>query len=63
LLGNAGRPQPEIVGDAIWEAVTTADPHLRRRVGADAELILATRTQLDDEAFAHAMRSTLGLTW
>ena len=36
---------------------------LRWPVGADAELILATRAALDDAAFEAAMRETLGLTW
>jgi NAD(P)-dependent dehydrogenase (short-subunit alcohol dehydrogenase family) len=63
LLGGAARPPPEVVGDAIWEAITTDTPRLRYAVGADAELVLATRTQLDDEAFEAAMRSTLGITW
>jgi len=63
LLGEAGRPEPEIVGEAIWDAITTESPRLRRPVGADAELICSTRAQLDDEAFEQAMRSTLGLTW
>lgn len=63
LLGEAGRPGPEIVGEAIWEAITTDSPKLRWPVGADAELVLATRAQLDDESFERAMRSTLGLTW
>lgn len=63
LLGDNGRPDPEIVGEAIWDAITTPTPRLRYTVGADAELILATRAQLDDAAFEHTMRSTLGLTW
>jgi NAD(P)-dependent dehydrogenase (short-subunit alcohol dehydrogenase family) len=62
LVGGE-RPEPEIVGEAIWDAITTDDPRLRRPVGADAELILATRAQLDDETFEQTMRSTLGLTW
>jgi NAD(P)-dependent dehydrogenase (short-subunit alcohol dehydrogenase family) len=63
LLGDAGRPPPELVGEAIWDAITTESPKLRWPVGADAELVLATRAQLDDESFEAAMRSTLGLTW
>jgi len=63
LLGEGGRPGPEIVGEAIWHAITTDSPKLRWPVGADAELVLATRAQLDDEAFEAAMRQTLGLTW
>ena len=63
LLGGAGRPPPEIVADAIWDAVTTDAPKLRWPVGADAELVLATRAQLDDAAFEDAMRQALDLTW
>lgn len=63
LLGEGGRPPPEIVGDAIWQAITTDSPRLRWPVGADAALILDTRAQLDDRSFEEAMRSTLGLTW
>ena len=63
LLGDTGRPGPEIVGEAIYTAVTTDQPRLRWPVGADADLVLSTRDQLDDAAFEAAMRSTLGLTW
>jgi NAD(P)-dependent dehydrogenase (short-subunit alcohol dehydrogenase family) len=63
LLGAGGRPAPEVVGEAIWQAITTDTPKLRWPVGADAELVLATRAQLDDESFEGAMRDTLGLTW
>ena len=63
LLGDQGRPGPEVVGEAIHRAITTDEPVLRWPVGADAELVLATRTALDDAAFEAAMRETLGLTW
>jgi NAD(P)-dependent dehydrogenase (short-subunit alcohol dehydrogenase family) len=63
LLGERGRPSPEIVGEAIWQAITAEPAALRWPVGADAELILATRRQLDDAAFEAAMRSTLDLSW
>ena len=63
LVGAGGRPQPEIVGEAIWDAITTETPRLRVPVGADAELVLSTRAQLDDETFEQTMRATLGLTW
>ncbi len=63
VLGGAERPGPEIVATAIAEAVETDQPKLRWPVGADAEVILATRSQLDDETFEAAMRSTLDLTW
>ena len=63
LLGDEGRPGPEVVGAAIWEAITTDAPQLRWPVGADAEMVLATRAQLGDAEFEAAMRATLGLTW
>lgn len=63
LLGFDGRPAPEIVGQAVYEAVTSETPRLRWPVGADAALILATRAQLGDDEFEQTMRSTLGLTW
>ena len=63
VLGGAGRPGPEIVASAIAEAIETDQPKLRWPVGTDAEMILATRAQLDDESFESAMRSTLDLTW
>jgi NAD(P)-dependent dehydrogenase (short-subunit alcohol dehydrogenase family) len=63
LLGGGGRPAPEIVGETIWDAITTTEPRLRWPVGADAEMILAARRDLDDEQFESAMRSTLGIDW
>jgi NAD(P)-dependent dehydrogenase (short-subunit alcohol dehydrogenase family) len=63
LLGEGGRPGPELVAGAIYECATADDPPLRRPVGPDAELIFATRAQLDDAAFEAAMRSTLDLSW
>jgi NAD(P)-dependent dehydrogenase (short-subunit alcohol dehydrogenase family) len=63
LLGPDGRPGPELVAAAVFEAATTDAPRLRWPVGADAELIFATRDQLDDDAFEATMRETLGLTW
>lgn len=63
LLGTDGRPAPEIVGQAVYEAVTSETPRVRWPVGEDAALILATRARLGDDEFENAMRSTLGLTW
>ncbi len=45
--------------DAIDDPTTA----LRVPVGADAEMILATRRQLDDASFESAMRQALDLTW
>lgn len=63
LNGPAGRPGPELVARAIVRAIEDDSTPLRVPVGADAELILATRKQLDDAAFEAVMRQTLGLTW
>ena len=63
LNGGAGRPGPELVGRAIADAIEQRETPLRVPVGADAELIMATRKQLDDAAFEAAMRATLNLTW
>lgn len=62
-LNAEGRPGPEIVANAIVRAV--ADPETPRRlpVGADAEMILATRAQMGDAEFEATMRAVLGLTW
>jgi NAD(P)-dependent dehydrogenase (short-subunit alcohol dehydrogenase family) len=63
LVGPAGRPGPELVGQAIADAIDDPDTPLRVPVGADAELVLATRKQLDDASFEAAMRQMLSLTW
>ena len=63
LLGDAGRPAPEIVGEAIARAIEDPDTPLRVPVGADAEMILAARRDMDDAAFNDAMRAVLGITW
>jgi len=62
-LNAAGRPGPDIVANAIAEAVVNPDTPLRVPVGADAELILATRAQLNDTDFEATMRATLDFTW
>ena len=63
LTGTAGRPGPELVAEAIAEAIENRDTPLRVPVGGDAELVLATRKELDDAAFEEAMRATLQLDW
>ena len=63
LTGPAGRPGPELVGNAIAQAIEDRATPLRVPVGADAELVLTTRRQLEDEPFEQLMRETLGLTW
>jgi NAD(P)-dependent dehydrogenase (short-subunit alcohol dehydrogenase family) len=63
VTGPDGRPGPEIVATAIADAIENPEPPLRIPVGADAELILATRQSLDDAAFEATMRKALGFTW
>ncbi len=64
LLGGA-RPGPDVVAGVIADVVERAlagdELPLRVPVGADAELVLPVRQQLDDEAFEAAMRAQLGL--
>jgi NAD(P)-dependent dehydrogenase (short-subunit alcohol dehydrogenase family) len=57
------RPGPEIVAEAIAEAIDNSGGPLRRRVGTDANLTLAARSALGDEEFEAAMRKIVGLTW
>lgn len=63
MTGPDGRPGPELVARAIADALADPETPLRVPVGADAEMVLATRARLDDAAFEGAMRSTIGLTW
>ncbi len=57
------RPGPDLVATVIADAIEQPGGPLRRRVGADAELILGTRAALDDEQFEATMRQVVGLTW
>ena len=50
------------VADAILEAIEKGD-NLRYPVGADAQMVLMARKQMDDETFLSTMRQRLGLTW
>ena len=63
LTGPAGRPGPELVAIAIADAIDKEGTPLRVPVGADAELVLATRKELEDDAFEAAMRAALHLDW
>ncbi|MFZ1062497.1 MAG: SDR family NAD(P)-dependent oxidoreductase [Acidimicrobiales bacterium] len=63
LTGAEGRPGPEIVAYAVQRALEDESTPLRVPVGADAELILATRSQMDDAQFEALMRQTLNLRW
>jgi hypothetical protein len=50
------------VADAILEAIEKGDK-LRYPVGADAQMVLMARKQMDDETFIATMRQQLGMTW
>ena len=63
LNGPDGRPGPELVARAIADAIEQPDTPLRVPVGADAEMIFATRAAMGDDDFEAAMRATIGLTW
>ena len=63
VLGSDRRPGAEIVGDAVAKAIEDPATPLRVPVGADAEMIMATRKRLSDADFDKAMRNALGLTW
>ncbi len=62
LVPGGSRTQPEVVAEAILEAIEKGDK-LRYPVGQDAQMVLTVRKQMDDEAFESAMRQQLGLTW
>lgn len=53
------QPDVQLVADAIYEAATTDRPRLRWLVGADAELIAATKGSMDFEDFEVAVRAIL----
>ncbi|MEX0800152.1 MAG: SDR family oxidoreductase [Dehalococcoidia bacterium] len=61
---NPGGPvtKPEDVAQAILEAIESGEK-LRYPVGADANIVLMARRQMDDETFEQTMRQRLELTW
>ena len=63
VVGPGGRPGSELVANAIADAIEDPETPLRVPVGADADLILATRKSLDDAASEAAMRTALELDW
>jgi NAD(P)-dependent dehydrogenase (short-subunit alcohol dehydrogenase family) len=63
LVGPAGRPGPELVGEAIADAIEDPTTPLRVPVGADAEMVLSARKELGDAEFEAAMRGVLGIDW
>jgi NAD(P)-dependent dehydrogenase (short-subunit alcohol dehydrogenase family) len=63
LTGPSGRPWPELVGNAVADALEDPDTPLRVEVGADAAMVLELRRTLSDREFEATMRQALDLTW
>lgn len=57
--GAEMRADVQIVADAIYSAATTDSPRLRWLVGADAELIAATKGSMEFEEFEATVRTLL----
>jgi NAD(P)-dependent dehydrogenase (short-subunit alcohol dehydrogenase family) len=62
-VAGAVRPGPEVVAAAIADAFEDPATPFRVRIGADAEMVLAARSSMDDETFEATMRAVLDLTW
>jgi NAD(P)-dependent dehydrogenase (short-subunit alcohol dehydrogenase family) len=62
-LGGDSAPGPEVVADAIANAIESSESGLRVPVGADAEMVLGARSSMDDATFEASMRQVLNLTW
>ena len=63
LTGPEGRPEPELVGVAVADALEDPATPLRVEVGDDATMVLQLRRTLGDVEFEATMRKALGLTW
>jgi len=63
LSGPGGRPGPELVGQAVADALEDPSTPLRVEVGDDATMVLALRRSQSDAEFEATMRKALGLTW
>ena len=61
--GGDGRTPPTVAAAIIADAVETPSTPLRVPVGADAEMVLAVRKQMEDAEFEATMRAQLDLTW
>lgn len=53
------RADPQVVAEAIYNAVHDEEPKLRYLVGQDAEMIGGLRRQMDDAQFEQTMRQAL----
>lgn len=62
-MQGGARPGPDLVANAVADAIDSDEGPLRRRVGDDANLILSARSTLGDEEFEKAMREVAGLSW
>jgi NAD(P)-dependent dehydrogenase (short-subunit alcohol dehydrogenase family) len=63
LTGPGGRPGPELVGNAVADAIENPDTPLRVEVGKDAAMVLELRRTNSDADFEAIMRQALKLTW
>jgi NAD(P)-dependent dehydrogenase (short-subunit alcohol dehydrogenase family) len=63
LRGGEAPSGAEPVAQVIADAVEGTEQKLRWPVGADAEMVLAARSTMDDETFEATMRQVLELTW
>lgn len=63
LRGGETPSGAEPVAQVIADAVEGAEDKLRWPIGADADMVLAARTTMDDETFEATMRQVLELTW
>ena len=63
LRGGETPSGAEPVAQVIADAVEGTENKLRWPVGADADMVLAARTTMDDETFEATMRQVLELTW
>ena len=58
-LVNGEPADPQLVADAIYAAATEQPGQLRYPVGADADLVIATKSQMSFEDFDTTMRAAL----
>ncbi|MGH9047301.1 MAG: SDR family oxidoreductase [Acidimicrobiales bacterium] len=63
VTGPGGRSAPELVADAIADAIENPETPLRVPVGEDADFVFSLRQQMGDAEFEATMRASLGLSW